>query len=345
MHSVPHLAMHPAKLWKALSDHRVQCRLCNHYCVLRNDERGRCGVRLARDDALHTLVFERVAAIHLDPVEKKPLFHFHPGHMTFSLGTMGCNLACSFCQNFSLSQPPREGGEILGQPATPRQLVDAALANGARSISYTYSEPTIFYELMEETARLARQEGLLNIIVSNGFMSPECLEALALLIDAANIDLKAFTETFYHDICGARLAPVLENLKTMRRLGWWLEVTTLLIPHANDGPEELQAMAAFIRDELGPQTPWHLSRFHPTWRMTDRGPTPLETLERAWSIGREAGLQHVYVGNVPGHNGNNTYCPQCGTLLIERKGFQVVKELDTCPDCGARPAGRWLGKS
>ncbi|AGW14903.1 AmmeMemoRadiSam system radical SAM enzyme [Megalodesulfovibrio gigas] len=337
--------MHPARLWKPLSEHRVQCRLCSHYCVIADAERGRCGVRMVKDDALHTLVYDQVAAIHLDPVEKKPLFHFYPGHMTFSLGTMGCNLACSFCQNYSLSQPPREGGGIQGQRITPQQLVDAAKANGARSISYTYSEPTVFFELMEETARLAHQAGLFNIIVSNGFMSPECLDALAPHIDAANIDLKAFTEAFYHDICQARLAPVLENLKTIRRLGWWLEVTTLLIPSANDSAEELQAMAAFIRDELGPQTPWHLSRFHPTWRMTDRGPTPLATLERAWGIGGQAGLQFVYVGNVPGHNGNNTYCQSCGQPLIQRQGFQIVAQKTTCPGCGTEPAGRWLEKS
>ncbi|GAB7082147.1 AmmeMemoRadiSam system radical SAM enzyme [Megalodesulfovibrio paquesii] len=341
--------MHPARLWKPLTTpqqgHRVQCRLCSHFCVIQDGERGRCGVRQAQDGALFTLVYDKAAAINLDPVEKKPLFHFFPGHQTFSLGTMGCNLSCSFCQNYTLSQPPRSGAAIEGHAVTPGLLVDAAKAHGARSISYTYSEPTVFFELMEDTARLAKAEGLLNIMVSNGFMSRDCLDALSGLVDAANIDLKAFTETFYQQRCGARLAPVLENLKRIRQMGWWLEVTTLLIPDANDDDDELKAMAAFIRDELGADTPWHLSRFHPTYKLTDRGPTPLGTLERAFDIGKKAGLQFVYVGNVPGHNGNNTCCPNCGKTLIHRHGFQPVECQIPCPACGLHPSGRWLEKS
>lgn len=303
-------------------------------------------MRVLHEGVLHTLVYDRVAAMNMDPVEKKPLYHFHPGHMTFSLGTMGCNMDCSFCQNHSLSQPPREGQSVQGTSVTPAALVDAAKESGAASISYTYSEPTIFFELLEDTARLAKTAGLHNILVSNGFMTHHCLEALEGLIDAANIDLKAFSESFYTDICGARLAPVLENLKTMRRMGWWIEVTTLLIPGANDSDEELRTLAAFIRDELGAETPWHVSRFRPTWKMTDRGPTPVPTMERALAIGKDAGLEYIYLGNVPGHDGNSTCCPTCGNMTIKRHGFQVLSQCEgataACPGCGHAIAGKGL---
>ncbi|MGD9609893.1 MAG: AmmeMemoRadiSam system radical SAM enzyme [Desulfovibrionaceae bacterium] len=330
--------MYPAQLWKRLPDGKVQCQLCAHYCRLDTDERGRCGVRQCRDGALFTLVHDRVAAINLDPVEKKPLYHFLPGTTTLSFGTMGCNLSCAFCQNYTLSQPPRQGRPIAGEHVTPQELVRAATRSGAASISYTYSEPTIFFELMTETASLAHAKGLKNILVSNGFQSPQCLKALGPLIDAANIDLKAMDADFYERICGAKLAPVLANLIHMRRLGWWIEVTTLLIPGLNDAPEPLRRLADFLVRELGTQTPWHISRFHPEFAMRDRPVTPLEILERAYAIGREAGLAFVYVGNVPGNSHDATSCPSCGELLIDRRGF-LVSAVRTvggrCPHCGA----------
>jgi pyruvate formate lyase activating enzyme len=334
----------PALLWKALGQGRAQCRLCSHFCVVPEGGRGQCGVRLNQGGELFTLAAERVAAVNVDPVEKKPLYHFLPGSRTFSFATMGCNLSCSFCQNYALSQPPRQNGRVAGEPATPESLVDAALRNDCRSVSYTYSEPTVFFELMLPTARLARERGLANILVSNGFQSPECLEELGPYIDAANIDLKAFSEEFYRERCGARLAPVLDNLRRMAALGWWLEITTLVIPGLNDSDPELAAVAGFIARELSPQTPWHVSRFHPDFTLTDRGPTPVSTLERALAAGRRAGLQFVYVGNAPGHDGENTRCPACGQVVLERMGFAVTERHlrgASCGHCGATIPGVW----
>jgi len=339
--------MHKARLWKSLKDGALQCRLCSHFCMIEPGGRGKCGVRINRGGELFTLTYDRAAAINIDPVEKKPLYHFLPGSRTFSFGTMGCNLGCSFCQNYSLSQPPREGSPVQGHPVDPEHLVEAAIEGGCRSISYTYSEPTVFFELMQDTARLAKQNGLANIMVSNGFMSPECLEELAPLIDAANIDLKAFTPEFYERVCDARLEPVKKNLARMRELGWWIEVTTLVIPGLNDDLEELEAMAAFIVGELGPETPWHLSRFHPDYKLQDRPPTPVATLEKAWVIGRRAGLQFVYVGNLPGNAHNSTVCPGCGRTAIERAGFTALGgtlEDGKCSACGAELAGRFDGQ-
>ena len=336
--------MRPALLWKALDQGRAHCRLCSHFCLIPDGGRGKCGVRLNQGGELFTLAADRVAAVNVDPVEKKPLFHFLPGTRTFSFATMGCNLSCSFCQNYALSQPPRQTGRVSGEPANPEALVDTAQRHDCRSVSYTYSEPTVFFELMLPTARLAKERGLANILVSNGFQSPECLEELGPYIDAANIDLKAFSEEFYQDRCGARLKPVLDNLKHMVRLGWWLEITTLVIPGLNDSDRELAAIAGFVADELGPQVPWHVSRFHPDFTLTDRGPTPVSTLERALEAGRRAGLQFVYVGNVPGHNGENTRCPACGRTVLERTGFTVTDRHlrgGDCAHCGAAVAGVW----
>lgn len=334
--------MHPARLWKTLSGGKVQCRLCSHFCRIEEGLRGKCGVRVNMGGALFTLTYDRVAAMNIDPVEKKPLYHFLPGSRTFSFATMGCNLSCSFCQNYDLSQPPRRGSDPSGQRATPEGLVAAALENGCESISYTYSEPTIFFELMQDTARLAVSKGLKNIMVSNGFQSPECLDELGPLIHAANIDLKGFRPEFYEKICGARLDPVKKNLVRMRGLGWWLEVTTLLIPGLNDDPAELRELAAFLFSELGAETPWHISRFHPDADMRDRGATPLSSLEMARKIGREAGLHYVYVGNVPGDEHNSTFCPECGAKVIERNGFAVLGnkvKKGHCAACGRAVAG------
>ncbi len=335
--------MHPARLWKKLSKDVVQCRLCSHFCRIDDGGRGQCGVRVNRGGELFTLVYDKVAALNIDPVEKKPLYHFMPGSQTFSFATMGCNLACSFCQNHSLSQPPRRGRGVGGRSASPEQLVGACVEHGCKSISYTYSEPTVFFELMQDTARLARERGLKNIMVSNGFQSPQCLDELGPLIDAANIDLKGFRPEFYEKICGAELKPVLRNLEHMKRLGWWLETTTLVIPGLNDDPEELRGIADFIAGTLGEKTPWHISRFHPDNEMRDRGGTPIATLEAAWEQGRAAGLKHVYVGNAPGNEHNGTYCPDCGELVIDRSGFYVgdtaVDQNGKCRFCGSEVGG------
>jgi len=334
--------MHPARLWKPLPDDLIQCRLCSHYCRIAPGERGKCGVRVNEKGALYTLVYDKVAALNIDPVEKKPLYHFLPGTRTLSFATMGCNLSCSFCQNYSLSQPPGKGEPARGQSASPEALADAAVENGCKSVSYTYSEPTIFFELMRDTAGEAIRRGLKNIMVSNGFQSPQCLKELGPLIHAANIDLKAFTPSFYENICGARLKPVMRNLRIMRDLGWWLETTTLLIPGLNDDPEELTRLADFLVKTLGEDAPWHISRFHPDYAMRDRDVTPASSLETAWRIGREAGLRYVYVGNVPGDERNSTLCPDCGATVIERMGFCVgaVRLKDgACAKCGGAIAG------
>lgn len=336
--------MHRAALWKPLDDDRVQCRLCAHFCRIPPGERGTCGVRENRDGTLFTLVYDRAAAINLDPVEKKPLYHFLPGSLTFSFGTMGCNLSCTFCQNADLSQSPRQGRPVTGHAVTPEALVQAALDSGAASISYTYSEPTIFFELMRDTAGLAKKAGLKNIMVSNGFQSPQCLDELGPLIDAANIDLKAWNEDFYRDVCGASLGPVKKNLVHIRRLGWWLEVTTLVIPGLNDDPGDLRGMAAFVFAELGADTPWHLSRFHPDHRMLDRGRTPPKTLETARDMGHAAGLRYVYVGNLGPGERNDTTCPSCGEVVVRRTGFHAEParlRAGACPACGAAVAGVW----
>lgn len=341
---------HPARLWKPLAQGAVQCRLCSHFCVIQPGGRGLCAVRENRphdgEGQLVTLVYGLPAAINADPVEKKPLYHFLPGTRTFSLGTMGCNLSCSFCQNASLSQPPRLGQAIKGHALPPDALVQAALDSGCRSLAYTYSEPTVFFELVQDTARLALERGLKNILVTNGFMSPDCLEALGPapgLIQAANVDLKAFTEDFYKEQCGARLAPVLENLKRMRALGWWLEVTTLLIPGLNDSPQELAAMARFINEELGADTPWHLSRFHPDYKLLDRPVTPTQTLLAAREAGRRAGLKYVYIGNAAGPGHGDTLCPACAATVLPREGFGLRGGVPSgnCPACGAAIAGVW----
>lgn len=337
--------MQRAQLWKTLDEKTVHCLLCSHFCRIPDGERGRCGVRENHGGTLYTLVYDHIAALNLDPVEKKPLFHFYPGTSTLSFGTMGCNLNCSFCQNYSLSMTPKDGGEVRGQKISPEEMVDAALASKAASISYTYSEPTIFFEIMKETAVIAHKKGLKNIMVSNGFMSPQCLEELEGLIDAANIDLKAYTEEFYTERCGAKLKPVLDNIKRIHTMGWWLELTTLVIPGLNDSEEELAKIARFIAEDVSPEVPWHVSRFHPTYKLTDRPPTPVATLETAWKVGKEAGLHYVYVGNMPGHDGERTLCPACGDVVLNRTGFSTSKKMLTagsCASCNAPVAGRGL---
>ncbi len=336
--------MHAARLWRRKDNQSLQCRLCSHYCRLEPGEFGTCGVRVNQDGQLMTLVYDAVAAMNVDPIEKKPLYHFLPGSQSFSIGTMGCNLSCEFCQNDTLSQTPKQTHRVQGESVPPERIVAAAQRYRAASISYTYSEPTIFFELIQDTASLARQHNLKNVLVTNGFMSPDCLQELGSLVDAANVDLKAFTDEFYTGYCGARLKPVLQNLKHIRDLGWWLEVTTLIIPGLNDNPGELRELADFIVTELGPDTPWHISRFHPAYHMLDRPPTPVQTLEGAFQTGLDAGLKFVYLGNVLGHDASSTICPGCGRTVIDRRGFSTSStHLDqgACSFCGAAIPGVW----
>ncbi len=326
-----------AMLYEKQEDGTVECALCNHRCRIRSGNRGRCHVRENRSGKLVTLVYDRVICRNIDPIEKKPMFHMAPGSLSYSVATAGCNLRCQFCQNADIAQMPTDrDGLILGSRCTPEDIVEDARKSGCRSIAYTYTEPTIYFELAYETARLAAAAGLLNVFVTNGFMTPEAIDIIAPYLDGANVDLKSFSNTFYKQFCSARLEPVKKTLKYMKSAGIFVEITTLVIPGLNDDSDELKRMAAFIGEHLGVETPWHLSRFHPTYRMTDRPPTPLGTLSEARETGLRAGLRYVYTGNVPGDPGGHTYCYSCGSLLIKRYGFAVASNrLDNgcCPDC------------
>ena len=337
--------MKEGMLYERLSDQRVRCNLCAHRCVIAEGKRGVCQVRENRGGTLYSLVYERLIAQHVDPIEKKPLHHFYPGSTAYSIATPGCNFRCQWCQNWEISQMPREQHFIMGQPTTPEQIVAAARRTGSRSIAYTYTEPTVFFELTYDTARLAHEAGIANVYVTNGYMTEEMLKTIHPYLDAANVDLKAFRDETYRKYVGARLQPVLDSLKKMKELGIWVEVTTLVIPGINDDPAELRDAAEFIAQELGPETPWHISRFFPAYRMADVPPTPIATLQRAREIGEEAGLWYIYVGNVAGEA--NTLCHICGHTLIRRSGYWILEQdvtpESTCPVCGAEVAGVGMG--
>lgn len=334
-----------ALLYKTLPGRQVRCVLCSHRCVIAEGQRGICRVRENRGGTLESLVYGRLIARHVDPIEKKPLYHFLPGSLSFSIATVGCNFRCRFCQNADIAQLPADrGGAIRGERVSPEAVVAAAARAECRSIAYTYTEPTVFFEFALDVARLAHAQGIRNVFVTNGYMTREALDVIGPVLDAANVDLKAFTPGYYKDQCGARLEPVKETLRAMKARGVYVEVTTLIVPGLNDDPNELKALAAFLVRDLGPETPWHISRFHPTYRLTDRPPTPVRTLQRAREIGIAAGLQFVYTGNVPGDEGENTFCPACGERLIERRGFRVGKvrlKDGRCAKCGAAIAGVW----
>lgn len=328
-------------LYKKLDNNAVQCLTCSHYCRIQPGKRGLCGVRENKDGMLDFLTFDKVIAASVDPIEKKPMYHFMPGTRSYSVATVGCNFACDFCQNADIAQMPKDrNGMLKGMPVSPNTMVVQAVEKACQSISYTYTEPTIFFELAYETGRLAKEKGLFNIFVSNGYMSSEALNKLDGILDAANIDLKSFDPEFYRKYCQAKLEPVKQNLVQMKKMGILVEITTLLIPGLNDDPEQLNQMARFIANELGEETPWHISRFHPTYQMTDRPVTPVESLEKAYDAGVKAGLHYVYLGNLPGHESESTRCHGCGAMLVERSGYQVKNRIlsqedhtGQCPDC------------
>ncbi|MBU2537945.1 MAG: AmmeMemoRadiSam system radical SAM enzyme [Proteobacteria bacterium] len=328
---------HPAD-----SPDHVRCLLCRHNCLIAENHRGICQVRENRSGVLYSLNYGRLISENIDPIEKKPVFHMLPGSRSYSIATVGCNFHCKHCQNYEISQyPHRHAGEIPGTLRTPQEVVEAAKQSGCQSISYTYVEPTIFYEFALDTAKLARKAGLKNIFVSNGYTGAEATRELAPYLDANNIDLKAFTDKFYKEVCGARLQPVLDTIRLMKELGVWVEVTTLVIPGWNDSDEELRDIACFIKS-ISADIPWHVSRFWPTYKMTDRPSTPHHTLIRAREIGMSEGLRYVYVGNIPDDTGENTLCPNCGGLVIERAGFAVKQQQMTdgnCTHCNTPIAG------
>ena len=329
-----------AVLWRPLEGGRVVCDLCAHRCTILPGRAGVCRVRVNREGKLQSLVRDRLIAGHVDPVEKKPFFHLLPGSLSYSIATAGCNFRCRFCQNFTLSHTVRDSGQLPGRPVAPASVVEAALATGCRSLAYTYTEPTIFFETAEEVGLLARERGLKNLFVTNGYLTREAVERARSFLDGANVDLKGFNDLRYRQVCGASLKGVLLGLEALLEASVWVEVTTLVVPGLNDTEGELRAIARHLKS-LGKDIPWHVSRFHPDYLMDDRGPTPLATLERAYAIGREEGLAYVYLGNVPGHRGENTYCPKCGTMVVERVGFALRRSAPggRCDRCGAEIAG------
>jgi len=335
--------MKEAMLYSPLEEGKVKCHLCSHRCVISPSQRGVCGVRENREGKLFSLVFGRAISMNIDPIEKKPLFHLLPGSTSFSIATVGCNFRCLQCQNHEISQMPIDEKRIDGSVAPPSKIVSLAKENRCRSISYTYTEPTIYFEYAYETAALASQEGIKNIFVTNGYMTEEALKTIQPYLDGANVDLKSYQEKFYKEVCGARLKPVLESLKLMKALGIWVEITTLIIPTLNDSERELEEIAQFILS-LGAEVPWHLSAFYPTYKLINLPRTPAETLHRAREIGLKTGLRYVYCGNIPGQGGEDTFCPHCGRNVIERMGFRVVKNDvagGECRHCHAKIDGVW----
>ncbi len=327
---------------KAGEGHAVRCLLCAHHCLLKEDQLGVCRVRKNIGGELYSLNYDKVSATHADPIEKKPLYHFLPASTSFSIATMGCNFKCKFCQNHSLSVVQSET-RIYGESISPGELVGMAERYGSESIAYTYSEPTIYFELMLETAKLASEKGIKNIMVTNGFMSAEALEMMAPWLDGANIDLKAFRETFYKEYCSGRLAPVLETIKGMKERGIWVELTTLLIPGLNDDNREIKELVSFIA-ALDDAIPWHVSRFFPQHRLLDVPPTPTGSIYDVLKMGKDMGLKFVYAGNVAGDEFANTRCPACQALLIQRSGYYTrVLNLTNgkCGSCQQPIAGVW----
>lgn len=335
--------MKEAYLYEKLDNKRVRCHLCGHGCLIKDGSKGICGVRENRDGMLVSLVYGKVIAMNVDPIEKKPLFHFLPGSRAYSIATVGCNFRCSFCQNSDISQMPADYDRIMGDDTPPINIVKMAKDSRSATIAYTYTEPTIYYEFALDTARLAVKEGIRNVFVSNGYMTEECLTNIHPDLHGINIDLKAFSDKFYKEQCGARLSPVLDSIKKARELGVWVEVTTLLIPGLNDSDDELKDIAGFLAS-VDPEMPWHISRFHPTYRLTNTSATPPDDIHRAKDIGYNAGLKYVYTGNLVGDDGEKTLCHGCGELLIDRYGYTIRNNSiknGHCPQCSARIPGVW----
>lgn len=320
----------------------VKCQLCPKGCIISEGHRGDCRVRENRDGRLHTVVFGNPCAVNNDPIEKKPFYHFLPGTLAFSIATAGCNLHCLYCQNWEISQfPPEETDNVA---MMPQDVVSLAKRYGSRSIAYTYSEPVVFYEYMLETARLGREAGLKSIVISAGYINPGPLRELCRAVDAIKIDLKGFNEDFYRRVCDASLKPVLEALRVIAEEGVHLEIVNLVVPTFNDDEGELKELCRWIVANLGPDVPTHFSRFYPQYKLTNLPPTPVEKLERAWEIARDVGIHYAYIGNVPGHPADNTYCHSCGKLLIRRLGFRVMENHlvnGTCGYCHTPIPGVW----
>lgn len=352
--------MKKAVLYKKLKKNNVQCLACSWQCAISPGKSGICGVRQNKNGDLYLLVYGRPIAVNIDPVEKKPLFHFLPGKTVFSFGTLGCNFSCGFCQNWDISQTPKLSKKIdvekkqqktiedlilACQKLSPKEIIDYCLKNKISAIAYTYNEPAIFFEYAYDTARLAHKKGLKNIYVSNGFETDMALEKISPYLDAINIDLKAYSPKFYKKICKAKIEPVLNNIKTIAKefKKTWLEITTLIIPGHNDSPEEIKKIAEFIA-KLNPCIPWHISAFYPAYQMSNIQATPTKTIHQAYKIGKKAGLRFVYTGNIYDHHGQNTYCPNCRLALVKRDGYTITDnsiENNRCPKCKENIHGIW----
>ncbi|MFC1753146.1 AmmeMemoRadiSam system radical SAM enzyme [Thermoproteota archaeon] len=333
-----------AKHWKTKDKNKdtIQCHLCPHNCLIPEGHTGICRVRQNVKGTLYSLVHSRPISTHIDPIEKKPLFHFLPGTDSYSVGTVGCNLRCSHCQNWEISQASPK--DFPTPEIKPENIVKMAKESGCPSISYTYTEPTIFFEYVLDIATLAREEGIKNVMVTNGYINEKPLLELYKFIDAANVDLKGFNEEFYVKECGAELKPVLKSLKLMKKAGTWVEITNLVIPTMNDKMKEIKEMCEWIVSELGEKTPMHFSRFFPMYKVLNLPPTPEDTLKKAKDIAKRAGLKHVYIGNIQTEKGMNTYCPKCRKLLIARSGFGIVSNnirSGKCSYCKHEVDGVW----
>ena len=318
--------MKEAYLYKKLSKNKVQCQNCAHYCRIPENQLGVCRVRKNIAGKLFALNYGKLIACNIDPVEKKPLFHFLPGTFSLSLAAVGCNFKCLNCQNYEISQVLGEK-EITGEKIEPEKIVDLAIKNNLPSISYTYTEPVIFSEYALDTMKIAKKKGIKNVWVSNGFLSKESFNLISPYLDAVNIDLKGFSEEFYMKNCGGKLKPVLETLKRVKNKKIWLEITTLVIPGLSDRKEMFEKIANFIKKELGQETPWHISQFYSqiSWKLKNLPSTPVETLKLAHETGKKAGLKYVYLGNVRELDYENTFCPKCGSLMIKREGYSLER--------------------
>lgn len=333
---------HKAMWWEKLQGDTVQCQLCPFRCVIKEGKRGQCGIRKNIDGTLYTLNYGKIVAAHIDPIEKKPFFHVLPGKYAFSIAMAGCNLHCKYCQNWVISQSLPSQLDYTYR--TPQEVVQAAKANNCDIIAYTYSEPTIFYEFMYDTAKLAKGEGLFNVMISSGFINEKPLRKLCKYMDAIKIDFKGYNKEFYRKIVSGRLEPVLNTLKVVKDEGVWLEVVNLVVPTLNDSSKDFRGLCEWVKDNLGSDVPIHFSRFTPMYKLGNLSPTPVKTLEKAVRIAKEAGIKYVYLGNVPSHRLENTYCPKCGELLIKRRGFIVMENNiveGKCKFCGEDIPGLW----
>ncbi len=333
---------HPARFWEKGEQKRVKCMLCPRECQVADVERGYCGVRENQGGSYQTLVYGALCSANVDPIEKKPLFHYLPGTTAFSIATAGCNIECKFCQNWQISQFRPE--QVNSVEVPPERLVATCRASGCPTIAYTYSEPVIFYEYMHDTAALGRARGVGSVMISNGYIQEKPLRELCRHLTGVKIDLKAFTETFYAEQCAGELKPVLKVLEILKDIGIWFELVVLIIPTLNDSPDEIEQMSRWVLEHLGPDVPMHFTRFHPTYRITNLPRTPVSTIERCRKIALDAGVHYVYTGNVRMHPGENTYCHHCKKEIIKRVGFRVVANRikdGKCPDCGTKIPGIW----